>query len=477
MRFSHIAFLGVTLLCTAVVAACSSSGDSPKLTSAATGSGGAGGESAASSTGTGAVDAGSDAPDIGTPSTMYPAPHAAPPHVITYGGPVLASPKIVPVFFSNDDPTFVAQLQDFVSKVGATNYWITAVGEYGVGAATGEAPINLTETAPTTIDDTAIQTWLQGKLNGDDPAWPAADANTVYVLHYPAGVTVTLQGEGSCTDFGGYHSNTTLDANHGGINVAYAVVPRCTSFGELMGIDAVTGAESHELIEASTDPYPESNTPAYATIDDAHIYWERLLGGGEVGDMCAQFPQAFTKFPELAYTVQRTWSNKAAAAGHDPCVPTFTGEGAYYNATPDLTDTITMNYMGETVDVKGVEIPLGASKTIDLDLFSDGPTSGPFTVEALDFASLFNPNAKPDLTLSLDASEGLNGQKLHLTITVDVAGKRGTETFLLISKLNGNENWWIGIVGTPAPDGGAGPGPTSSSSTTSSSSGGAPDAG
>jgi hypothetical protein len=306
-------------------------------------------------------------------------------------------------------------------------------------------PVNLTEAAPATIDDSAIQTWLAGKLNGDDPAWPAADANTVYVLHYPTGTTVTAGGGAgtSCTDFGGYHDNITLDANHASLDVAYAVVPRCPSFGDLMGLDAVTGAESHELIEAVTDPNPSTN-PAYASVEDKFFYWQRVLGGSEVGDMCAQFPNVFTKFSELPYMVQRTWSNQAAAAGHDPCVPALPNE-VYFNAAPVLPDSIMATFMGQSLTQQGVKIPVGMSKTIELDLFSDGDTKGPFTVTAKDTAELFGQT--PHLTLSLDKTSGVNGEKLHLTITVMTASKNNRETFIVATKLGQQENLWIGMVG------------------------------
>ena len=97
-----------------------------------------------------------------------------------------------------------------------------------------------------------------------------------------------------------------------------------------------------------------------------------MLGGGEVGDLCAQEPGAFTQFPELAYTVQRTWSNAAAMASHDPCVPALANE-VYFNAVPELNDTITI---GGMFTMLGVQIPVGQTKTIDLDLFSDGDTGG-----------------------------------------------------------------------------------------------------
>ncbi len=418
------------------------------------------------------VDAGKDAPDIGQPSDKYPAPHAAPPQVIYYGGPVLAAPKLVPVFFSNDDATTVQQLTDFVNKIGGTQYWTAATSEYGVGPATSTQPVMLTEAAPDTIDDTPtgtdlgqLQDWLTAKLNADDPAWPTNDSNTVYILHYPASTTITASGQASCQAFGGYHGSTNLDTNHNSADVAYAVIPNCGTFGNLNGIDALTGAESHEIVEACTDPYVDSPTlqPAYATVDDAHLYWMRVLGGGEVGDMCAQFPNAFQKFSEVGYVVQRTWSNKAAMAGHDPCQPPFEGEGSYFNAAPELKDTISTTFQGQSISYKGVEIDLGDTQTIPLDLFSDGPVKAPWTVKGYDLSSAFGGGTTmPELGMSLDATQGENGQKLHQTITVEMAGHRGTETFLIVNK-NGQmdpmgvpvENWWFGLVGTPT-DGGGG---------------------
>jgi len=378
----------------------------------------------------------------------FPAPHPAPPQVVYLGGPVLEAPKLVPVFFANDDPTYEASLTDFVNKVGATPYWTTATSEYGVGAATAVAPIMLTETAPALLDDSTIQTWLQGKLDGNDPAWPPPDANTLYVLHYPAGTVVTLQSAmgpaQTCVGIGGYHSSTTLDTNHGSMEVPYAVIPRCANFGPLKGLDAVTGAESHELIEAATDPLPQDET-AYGQVDDAHIFWELALGGGEVGDMCAQFPKAFTKFTDLPdYEVQRTWSNMSALAGHDPCVPALPGT-VYFNAAPVLPDNIAFPGFGT---MKGVKIAIGDSKTIDVDLFSDGDTGGPFDVQAFDFNQLMGQPA--NLELSLDRDSGYNGEILHLTISPQAKGEFGANIFVLMSGQGGGAppNWWIGLVGS-----------------------------
>jgi hypothetical protein len=384
--------------------------------------------------------------DNGTPSTTYPAPHGPPPQVESGGGAVLKAPRVVPVYFANDDAALVTQDKDFVNKVGATSYWAATTTEYGVGPLTATPSVDLAETAPTSIDDAAIQTWLAAKLNANDPAFPAPDANTVYSLHYPAGTTITEASGGqpatSCVDFGGYHNNIQLDAAHGSMDVAYVVVPHCANFGGLKGIDSITATESHELIEAATDPFPTS-TPAYGQTDEAHLYWLFVLGGGEVGDLCAQNADAFTKFAELPYTVQRTWSNKAALAGHDPCVPKLPGS-VYFNAVPVLSDTIALN-VGGTARMKGVKIPVGGSKTIDVDLFSDGDTKGTWNVEARDFATLSGGTA--NLKLTLDRNSGQNGEKLHLTIEVVKASQYKAESFLLLSSQGARQNMWVGLVG------------------------------
>jgi hypothetical protein len=423
----------------ATTASASSSGTGGAPTTTSASSSGSGGAASSSS---GAMDAGSDADD-GTVSTTYPAPHPTPPQVVNFGGPVLAAPRLVPVFFSGEDSTRQGQLVDFVSKIGATQYWAATTSEYGVGPATSTSPVALTEAAPATIDGVAIQTWLAGKLDGNDAAWPAPDANTVYILHYPAGTTVTYGSVQSCVDFDSYHDDITLDAAHAGMQVAYVVIPPCASLGDLQGLDATTATESHQLIEAATDPYPLVE-PAYEQIDDAHFYWAMALGGGEAADLCAQLPGSFTQFAELPYTVQRSWSNKAALAGHDPCVPALANE-VYFNTAPVLTDTITASMFGQTLMVPGAKIAVGASRTIELDLFSDGDTGGPWTVSALDVKQLMGQPA--ELQLSLDYDAGQNGQKQHLTITPSSAGAQGISTFVLRSTRGAQESWWFGVVG------------------------------
>jgi hypothetical protein len=383
----------------------------------------------------GAADAGPDV-DNGAPSDTYPAFTVDAPQVIDLGGPVVSTPNVVPVYFANDDTNFTGQITTFLGKLPASTYWPATVGEYNVGALTIATPIQLTENAPTSIADSAIQTWLADKID-NDPAFPVPDKNTIFLLYYPTGTSITLGNGGgtSCQSFGGYHDSFVHTAK----DIAYAVIPRCGNFGGLKGLDAVSATTSHELIEASTDPYPTA-LPAYGQVDDNHITWMFVLGGAEVGDMCAQSPTSYFNPTDIGSIVQRTWSDKAAKAGHDPCQPADTTP--YFNSMPVLPETL--NVAGQ-ITTKGVTIPLGQTKTIEVDLFSDAKTVGPWMVSATDSATLQGQAA--ELAFSWDRTTGLNGEKLHLSITVNKASQYNAEAFLIQSTLGAKTTFWIGLVG------------------------------
>src|SRR5262249_19580474 len=162
--------------------------------------------------------------------------------------------------------------------------------------------------------------------------------------------------------------------------------------------------------------------------DNDHIAWDFVLGGGEACSICGQELAAFIQPASFPFTVQRCWSNARAAAGHDPCVPAPSG-AVYFNAAPVLEDVIPVN----ALTTLGVHIPLGQSRTIPVDLFSDGPTGQPIVVQAFDGNVLTGGTAQ--LALSLDTDRGLNGQHLNLTITVMSAPAFRAETFFLTVKV------------------------------------------
>jgi hypothetical protein len=157
--------------------------------------------------------------------------------------------------------------------------------------------------------------------------------------------------------------------------------------------------------------------------------------------MCAVGKNANVLMPEIGYTTQRSWSNQAIKQGHDPCVPAPAGE-VYFAGVPVLTDTINL---GGGFTFKGVKIPVGQSKTIDVKLISDGPTGGPFQVDAFD-ASMFQGGGQ-NLDMSFDVAEGQNGQTLHLTINVLSANQYKAEPFFIVASQGNVRHRWIGIVG------------------------------
>jgi hypothetical protein len=387
----------------------------------------------------GIIDAGIESGEAGLPRNM-PQISSLAVLLADAGSPVvLPSPKIVPIFFAKDDPSTTAQLTAFLSEVVSSSYWAGVVSEYGVGAATIHAPVQLTaaDDPGSMVDDSQIKAWLTQKLDSNDPSLPPADKNTVYVFFYPAGTTVTFAG--STSD--GHHTYTNQN-----VPVPYAVVPRVSGVSasgfvgtiSLSGPDFLTFATSHELVEAVADPLGTG----YFGWDAEHEYWFDFLGA-ELADACE-----FSSPAKLGNgTVARIWSNKAAALGSDPCVPALPGD-VYFNSAAVLDDSVSFALPFPSippVSTKGVHIPVGQSATVELDLFSSAPTTGPWSVSAVDLASL--EKAPAQLQFTFDKTSGQAGDKLHVTIHVLSAGQGNAELFEVVSTLGSQTHYWFGIVG------------------------------
>ena len=457
----------VTLACLTTLAACGSSQSGPTDTShdagndtavgaspdsgsgRGTGTGSGGGHHEG---GAGAQDTGVDgyfSADAGTYDALPPVPQ-----VQNADGGVLSSPVIISVFFANEDQSLLPSLEQIYTDIGSSSFW--AVGqEYGVGAATAQNFV-LTENAPATIDDTsdaagdntALETWLLNEISTN--ALPAPTPNTTYMINYPAGTTVTSDGNG-CEAFDGYHSDMT---NSESTLISYGVIPRCTDPGSTTLI-TFSSTVSHELMEASTDPYPDYS-PAWAQADNAHLFFDEANDGSEVADMCENDPEAYTVFPGFPFTVQRIWSNASALAGHDPCVPEIPG-AVFYNAVPELPDTGPFDYYGNTVQVSSVKIPVGGTKTVYVDLYSDGSIAD-WDVNVLDYGYFNGGNASDNLLdITMPKTTGNNGTRLPVVITVKSAGDpntngqiANTEIFAIISSQGTSQtapaHYWYGIV-------------------------------
>jgi len=370
-----------------------------------------------------------DAP--GTPT------HPSAPQMGSNGGPVLAAPEIVPIFFTGDDD-MQAQLEAFLRAIPGSDYWHAVGSEYGVGDPTVLPSIVSPEPPPTTDDE--LQALLEAHAGPLETGpmhargqlgWPAPDPNTVYVVFLPSGVTLTAGSDVSCKTFGGYHSETNQS------RIVYALLPRCPTTG--VPINAISPALSHELIEAATDPHP-GTAPGWAGVDSDDLIWD-FAPGGEVGDMCEYVAAAFQPLIGT-YVVQRSWSNASAAAGHDPCVPALAQP--YVTAAPNFAD-VQLDYPGGSATTRGIQISNGSSATVDLDLFSDAPTAD-WTVGVDDVAVVVQM-MPAELSFTLDKTTGNDGDRIHLTIKRLKDGAGGGSELVVVSKVNNvTVSLWWGLV-------------------------------
>ena len=116
----------------------------------------------------------------------------------------------------------------------------------------------------------------------------------------------------------------------------------------------------------------------------------------------------------------------------------------YFNSAPVMPNKIPLNLgQGQIIDVTGVTIGVGQSKTIPVDLFSDSAMAD-WAVTAQD--GNFLQGGSPQLSFKFDHSAGKNGTTLQLTITVLAQGNGGIETFAISSSTDQNINLWVGLV-------------------------------
>ncbi|MDB4953657.1 MAG: hypothetical protein JWO36_1226 [Myxococcales bacterium] len=363
------------------------------------------------------------------PPPFAEAPHGTVPQLVSGGGIVLAAPKFKPIFFAGDS-TMQAQVEQFGAMLAGSPYWHATTAEYGVGDIT--LLPTLVTTDPVPGSDSALNAWIIAQLDGTHSDWGTPDQSTIYSVFLPEGAVLTSPFGNSCQSYGAYHDELT--GTHGE-HIVYALMPRCNPGPN--ALTELTASLSHELIEAATDPNVET-TFAYGNVDDEHAVWG-ITPGAETGDFCEYLDAAYQPLVG-SFIVQRTWSNAAAQAGHDPCVPQA---GTYLGAAPLFTENVTIGGNGNAAQItKGVKVAIGTPKTIDVALFSDA-ASADFTVTAIDLASSFDGGPK-ELTFSWDKQKGHNGDTLHLTITRVRAGSFGGSEFLIEAKnaTQTTSQWW-----------------------------------
>jgi hypothetical protein len=347
---------------------------------------------------------------------------------------VIVAPKVVTVTFAGD--ALKARLEAFGDVITTTPWWDAVsegycAGTRCVGHGTAGGHVVLTSGAASYTDSqggapSTFQDMIQARVT--DGSLPAPASETLYVFYLPSTTSVTMPGanggtDASCQQFGGYHGAATLTPRGGGtpVLVPYAVIPRCDASER-----SATIAASHELIEAATDPDASQgalSAVGYYMMNDQ--VWTAVYGGaGEVADLCVDviFGKELS-VQESGFTVQRSWSNKAAKAGHNPCVPVPTGE-VYFQAAPPSTTMI---------------VPVGKTVTVNVDPFSDAKMAD-WSISTIDFAA--SQGQKSSLTLALDRTTVNNGTTAKLTVTMNSAPTGGGSYFAIRSTSKGTSRVW-----------------------------------
>jgi hypothetical protein len=281
--------------------------------------------------------------DDATP--FVPAAHPAYPQVPSNSGKVVTNLKLVTLVAANEP--LATQLFGFSDALGASGWWAQAAREYGLGALVSSKHL----TGPAIDGDIGLDAGTRYVAAAAAAGGITPDEETLFLLYLPPGTNaVDAQGAPLC-DIGGSHDFQPTGP------ALFAFVQRPCPGGPpnaLPELDLLTGAASHEIVEAATDPFNDAYTlPAPDPVAPwTGSIW--LTYGGEIADLC---PGAAAR--EESYLYQRFWSNAAAATGGDPCVPAPSGPSFFNTSVP-----------------KGwYALAAGASLTIPITGWSTAPTA------------------------------------------------------------------------------------------------------
>jgi hypothetical protein len=419
---------------------------------------------------------------------VYPAFTVDAPQIEKNQGTVLTKPVVVTVTWPGD--TNASTWEAFGDSIGASSYWAATTAPYGVGPATSGASnhVRMTQPLPASVSFYDLENFviaavqaaqsdggapnmglpdasapnagvpdgssldgssldgssLDGSsLDGSsldagapNPSWPlptldgSGHSQTIYSLFIAPSTTETDPGSGTsfCSLGGyGYHDAVTVGAT----SVVFTVVLECTQQQTTAELEE---SATHEDVEAATNPYVTSTTMmGYKGFDAMHAAWDVYTGyNDELADACENWADSYYQesvaFP---YWAQRSWSNTAALAGHDPCVPA--PAGPYHGMTlfPSQESTVRVDQSslgGPASDTRAFEATLGQPLTFQVGYFSDG-NAPPWTI-AYDFPSaLFNTVGRSvsngRANVAIDKTSGQNGDRANVTVTVTAKGASG----------------------------------------------------
>ena len=338
------------------------------------------------------------------------------PRVVYRGGPFVRRIRIVTITFATDDAGLVTRLEHFGNTITRTPWWRAVTEGYcaKAGDCIGEGQpglsVRLTETLPSQVHAVEISARLRdgakaGRLGALDP-------NTVLLVYLPKGVSLkdafvpSYCGDGPRA----YHKALRFDNR----SVGYAVMPRCSDEA------ALTGTASHELLELATNPETTRRGFSFVQSSDNLGF---TAAGIEAMDPCGYIARG-KAVVESGFAVRRAWSNRAAAQGHDPCVPTST-DRPYLALVPRLP-TVRLAKEGDSVK-------------ISLDAAASQPVPE-WAVSAFDLTGA--QEREQYIDVSLDKTTVTAGQTATLTITLRKQHPKRLSVVGIVSTMGDDSYVW-----------------------------------
>jgi hypothetical protein len=259
-------------------------------------------------------------------------------HLSYFGGPVVSNAHIVQVLYGTGsyNPQVAGTSNPnmgnfFGDLLGTSSGYINLLSQYStnisggtnqiIGNGTFDGMFQIVPSAGnngSTIDDSNIQAELLAQINAAHLPAPILDAagnvNTIYMIYFPPGKTITEHGSTSCVPGGfcAYHSTTsnTLNSKH----LLYGVMPDMqagsgcsTGCGTSSVFGNYTSVTSHELSETITD----ADVGLHLFLPPgAPMAWYDP-NNGEIGDIC-NGQQGSYAANGTTYTIQLEFSNVAS---------------------------------------------------------------------------------------------------------------------------------------------------------------------
>jgi hypothetical protein len=331
-------------------------------------------------------------------------------HLNYYGGPVVSNVQVVQVLYGSG--TYLPQITSTASPSMASFYggvtnspYFTWLSEYNtnivdqggtqgtnqtIGYGSFLKQVSITPSSGdngSTITDAEIQTELAAQINAGTLPPQTFDAagnpNTLYMVNFPAGKTITQGGTNSCQSGGfcAYHGTFTLN----GKDVYYGVLPdMSSSSGCYTGCGSnsqvfnnQTSVASHELVETVTDA-----AVGLASVYGPPLAWYDSVNG-EIGDICNAQQGSVVGGDGVTYVVQKLWSNTDNACIVQHAVTNdFSISASPSNVTvaQGSQGTVTISTAvtsgsAETVALTVSGVPSGASATFSPTSVTAGGTS------------------------------------------------------------------------------------------------------